>query len=55
MLIEEFADIVATQVCGRRDDVTGLLVAQLDDVFAQVGFDHTMTGGFERVIEFDLF
>ena len=37
-----------------RDDVRGTLAAQLDDVFAEVGLDDAVAGGFEIVVETDL-
>ena len=39
---------------GRRDDVARHLVAQLDDVFAEVGLDRPDAGRFERGVEPDL-
>ena len=42
------------QMEGRRDDVARRLVAELDDVFAEIGFDRHDAVGFEKGIELDL-
>ena len=38
---------------GRRDNVTWRLSAQLNDVFAEIGFDHFEPRGFHRIVERD--
>lgn len=53
--VEKLSDLGAAQVHGRGDDVRGFFVAQLDDVFAQIGFDDALTGGFERPVKLDFF
>ena len=46
--------ILAVEVEGRRDDVAGMFVAQLDDVFAEIGFDRGDTVRFQVIIDPDL-
>ena len=40
LLLEKLAHVAAPQVHGGGDDVRRALTAQLDDIFAQVGFHH---------------
>ena len=47
--------LVARQVHGRCDDVGGPLIAQLDDVFAEVGFDRRDAIVGEMLVQVDLF
>ena len=49
------AHFVAAQVRGGCDDMAGTLPAQLDDVFAQVRFDHAVPGSFERMVQTNFF
>ena len=53
-LAEFLLDVSRRKVDRRRDDVGRSLAAQLDDVFAEVGFDRFDAGGLESVIEADL-
>ena len=47
-------DLLLHQVDRRRDDVARRLVAQLDDVFAEIGFDRGDAVRFEMLVEGDL-
>ena len=46
-------DLILGQMHGRRDDVRGHLVAELDDIFAEIGLDRRNARRFERVVEAD--
>ena len=48
-------DLLERDMQGRRENMTRFLATQLDDVLAQIGLGHFVTGGFERRIEFDFF
>ena len=50
---EEGADLAAGEVHGREDNVVGSLVAELDDVLAEVALDHAVAGLFQRFIQMD--
>ena len=41
-------DLIAGEMHRRRDDVRRHLMAQLDDIFAEIGFDRRDAGRFER-------
>ena len=47
-------DLLLHQVDRRRDDVARRLVAQLDDVFAEIGLDRGDAVRFEVIVERDL-
>ena len=51
---KRLGDLFLGQMKGRRDDVARRLVAKLDDVFAEIGFDRHDAVGFEKRIERDL-
>ena len=44
-------DLVLGEMHGRRDDVRGQLVAELDQVFAEIGLDRRDAVRFEEVVE----
>ena len=52
-LVEIFGDVGLTKVHDRRDNVVGGFVAELADVFAEVGLDRLDAGGFKRGVEVD--
>ena len=47
-------DVVAREMDRGRDDVRGRLVAQLDDVFAEISLDRRDAGRLQRLVEADL-
>jgi hypothetical protein len=49
--VHDLADILACQMHDRRDDVRRPVAPQLNDVFAQVGFDHFDAARLEGVVE----
>ena len=51
---ERVGDLLLHQVDRRRDDVARRLVAQLDDVFAEIGLDRRDAVRFEVIVERDL-
>ena len=51
---EDFADLVAIHVQRGHDDVRGLVVAELEDEFGEVGLERGDAGGLERGVEPDL-
>ena len=54
-LAEFLLDVLRGKVDRRRDDVRRRFAAQLDDVFAEVGFDRFDLRRLESVVEADLF
>ena len=54
MLEEGVGHLVFGQMHRRRDDVAGRLVAQLDDVLAEIGFDRRDADLLEMIVERDL-
>src|SRR5476649_593676 len=54
MLEECVGDLVLGEMDRRRDDVAGRLVAELDDVLAQIGLDRRDAGLLEMLVERDL-
>ena len=51
---KDFAHLAAIHVQRGNDDVRGLVVAELQDQFGEVGFDGRDAGGLERGIQLDL-
>ena len=51
---EGLGDLFFDQMDRRRDDVARRLVAQLNDVFAEIGLDRRDAVGFEEIVEADL-
>ncbi len=51
---KRLGDLLLHQVDRRRDDVARRLVAELDDVFAEIGLDRRDAVGFEMIVERDL-
>ena len=54
MLEEGVGDLVLGEMHRRRDDVARRLVAELDDVFAEIGLDRRDAERFEMIVERDL-
>jgi hypothetical protein len=52
--MEELTDFLSAQMHGRCDDVRRFFPAQLDDVFAKVGFNHAHAFGFKDMVEVKL-
>ena len=51
MLEEGVGDLVLGEMHRRRDDVARRLVAQLDDVFAEIGLDRRDAQRLEMIVE----
>ncbi len=51
---EGVGDLFLEEVDGRRDDMARRLVAELNDVFAEIGLDRRDRVGFEEIVERDL-
>ena len=53
MGLKGIGHLIAVQMHRRGDDVAGMLLAELDDVLAQIGFHRADVVGFEERIQAD--
>ena len=49
--MEGIRDLIFVEVDRGRNDMTGMLVTQLDDVFTQISFHRLNALGFEEIIQ----